>query len=465
MASASSTVVLPIKVIGIGRPTPQTSQRPSQQKQQEREKIAREKQSVEAIPAWSVPAHRRLDALFPSFSRVFMQPSNLCCTLGLSDSISGEDDVFFCTIEKASTFGVQGEDILGTMVAFSDMDEFLAVAEKAFLPAASSSRSKAKRCAEPVGGYLRLLFPCVMSQDSEERLKQRNRQTHSDWFEGPQICRFSPGELQGAKATLASNDFLFASMFPLTHKNFTCGKFRWILFKQGELRVCRGRSAGKYGRECKDNQVIFTWSEKHTFRTLHHLMCAIEASWPPLSEDGNVVGHPEADADTGPKKPRPPRATLFASSARVFGNRILDPLVVGKVITLPHVKASASSAVNCLAFGRKSSAGYRWLYSGHYDGTVTKWDCESMAAVWTARAYGNDWNGQRTSFCGVTHLIVNSPGTQIFCFTNSHAVMSFSGEVFACQNAFTPCACFDDVLSVSLLFLQPQMAVFCQDVM
>jgi hypothetical protein len=156
---------------------------------------------------------------------------------------------------------------------------------------------------------------------------------------------------------------------------------------------------------------------------------------------------------------------LFASSARVFGNRILDPLVVGKVITLPHVKASANSAVNCLAFGRQSSGGYRWLYSGHYDGTITKWDCESMATVWTARAYGNDRNGQQTSFCGVTHLIVNSPGTQIFCFTNSNAVMSFSGEVFACQNALTPCACFDDVLSVSLLFLQPQMAVFCQDVM
>lgn len=456
-----STVVLPIKVIGIGRPTPQTSQRPSQQQQQqERERIAIEKQSIEAIPAWSVPAHRRLDALFPSFSRVFMQPRNLCCTLGLSDSISGEDDVFFCTIEKASTFGVQGEDILGTMVAFSDMDEFFAVAEKAFLPAAPSSRSKTKRrteadegsdgseCesssssdsdvdsrvsesrdAEPVGGYLRLLFPCAMSQDSEERLKQRNRQAHSDWFEGPKICRFSPGELQGAKATLVSIDFSFASMFPLTHKNFTCGKFRWIVFKQGQLRVCRGRSAGKYGRECEDNQVIFTWSEKHTFRTLHHLMCAIEASWPPLSEDGNVVGHPEADADVGPKKPRPPRATTYASSARVFGNRILEPLVVGKVVSLPHVKASANSAVNCLAFGRKSSAGYRWLYSGHYDGTITKWDCESMAAVWTARAYGNDWNGQRTSFCGVTHIIVNSPGTQIFCFTNSHVVMSFSGEL------------------------------------
>ena len=85
--------------------------------------------------------------------------------------------------------------------------------------------------------------------------------------------------------------------------------------------------------------------------------------------------------------------------------------------------------VNCLSFGRQSSQGHRWLYSGHRDGTITKWDCQSMTSVWTARAYGKCSDGVNTSFSGVTQMIVNSSGTHIFCITKSNLVMSFLGAL------------------------------------
>lgn len=476
-----STVILYVKVLGIGRPTPQTLKRPSQEEQEERSEIERKMEMIAALPASSIAEHLRLDSLFPSFSRVFMHPGNICCTLGLSDACAGDDDIHFCLIERASGCSVHGVDILSSVQAFQDMDEFLALAERAYMAGGVSSRrnhnddcvdqeeekeeeqvqeeeeeeqSSISNDHDATGrnvarfdSICRILIPCVVSEDTEQRLKELEKCFAKEWWASKKLIRFSPLELEEAKGLLSAASFSFASMFPLTHKNFTCGKFRWILFLQGQLRICCGRSVGKYGRECKDDQVLFSWSKLHSFQTFHHLMCAIEASWPPLAADGTVSHLPGVDTDIGPNKARPPRATAYASAARTFAPRIIKTLEWGKVSGLPSVKASASSVVNCLAFGRQSSAGHRWLYSGHRDGTTTKWDCQTMVSVWTARAYGKCSNGTDTSLNGVTHVIVNSPGTLIYCFTNSNLVISFLGAL--------PATTFDIVYDMLRSFTHP----------
>eukprot|EP00804_Cyclotella_cryptica_P015684 CCRYP_018927-RB/>CCRYP_018927-RB protein AED:0.44 eAED:0.44 QI:0/0/0/1/0/0/3/0/181 len=141
--------------------------------------------------------------------------------------------------------------------------------------------------------------------------------------------------------------FDFQKVFPKTYAMLCSGKKRWFQYKKDVLRVIIGQGKGSHKRHFESKQVLKTW--KHNFESFHELLCLVGASWmwngKELKADDSIEG--------------------IDDDCSVLSSRIqLDKLVT------------------CLAMAEDPD-GRAILYSGHNDGTLTKWSLEDKTEIWT----------------------------------------------------------------------------------
>lgn len=317
---------------------------------------------IETCPAFAVAPELRLDTLFPSFARGFLNPDHCSVTLGLSSMTCHWDDATFATLEG------EPSDVLLAPTPFDNLDEFLAVADAAIAKGYSSDIQR--------GWHTHFIFPSELPEDAAERLERVRARYHTDpiaaYGTQKSFHRFTELEKAEATSALAAKGFSFAAMFPKTTQQFTSGRFRWIKYSRGVLKVAVGRGTGKLSRSCEERNLLREW--RLPFGSLHELMCAAEQSWVlPSSDPPQPLGEmllPQ-DSDLGPSDPQP---DVLASPANFR--------------SLPTGSLPGSPKVTALAFGDGAARSESLhLYSGHSDGTVAKWDLKSDKLLWKIQAH------------------------------------------------------------------------------
>ena len=335
------------------------------------------------IPASKLAKKRQLDTIFPLFSAAVMSKElHRGFTLGLSDMFHSEADALF-----SSMSGDACDQFIARQV-FRSMDEFLAIAERAFTPgsemeeeyssSSSSSNSKSRKLnAEEVnldpnsvrkGWIMKQVTPTQLNTEFEAFHQMLKKVKNDDDF-GPVslFFRFKTQPKKGHGKT-----FIFAEHFPRTNHFLTDdmeGRFRWISFKAGVLRVCCGRASGE--RDCSVVNILREW-QGVTFTSFHELMCAVEASWVVPGESASLLLDDTlllCDQDTGP--------SLGNTLPTIFDFEKSAPVVLQ-----PYM--SVSERINFFAWGEKNG-GSHWLYSAGGN-LIKKWDLNTNTLVKTIDA-------------------------------------------------------------------------------
>jgi hypothetical protein len=231
----------------------------------------------------------------------------------------------------------------------------------------------------------------LVKSDDDEEFKRASDFINESSPYGPKriLCRLPKDRKKSG--------FEFESVFPKTYAMLTSGKFRWFAYRKGILRVIVGRGVGNDNRQFEAKQVLKTW--KHEFESLHELLCAVEASWIWKGQEmtaETIID--EFDSDLGPSKPLPKEPATLGSeedSVLIYNCNASKRLVTALAIT-------------------EDPDGNQILYSGHDDGTLTKWSLESNTEIWSKQIYvdGRKDFGER-AFCfhvqdtgGVSHIAV-----------------------------------------------------------
>jgi hypothetical protein len=402
-------------------------------------------------------------------------------TLGLNCRLRTEHDTTFASIGANSSYA---NDAMFAPAPFPTMDEFLVVAEKAWQPRMDLAEISA-------GWVSRFVFPAVMEAGHEmgyEAMKAESATAAAQY--GPKMLFFRQGVDSGdmgdmgelsrastetkkgdakddetgegtkkrASKTSANSEFVFADMFPRTAEQLCGGRFRWIQYSNNKvLRVCAGRGAGPKNRECLPGQVLRQWHRE--FNSFHELMCAVEASWVRRVDGGGVVARvggwgttegegggveyigdtpiPVFDADLGPSLPLPPEPPALGRSTEAV-------VVRGRVKGLRKQVMSMAlcSRTNLGADGRnKEEKGggdeegeeeeeeeeAPWLFCGHADGTITKWDLSCNKMLWSIEAHAVREVHNRS---GVAGLAVRYGGTdaRVYSWAQDHTSGDGGGD-------------------------------------
>ena len=339
---------------------------------------------IEAVPAFHLPTEKRIDAVFPNFSRAFLgryvplfeetkENQNLnkfygthnaecvmrSSSLGLSSRIRSEQDTVFSTIENST--GTQ--DVFFAGEPFTDLDEFLLVAERAWSPRDRTNdpdrvENFRYECIS------RFVFPAGPEGDVPY-----------------DRCTMDLGEGNGFLFSRLTNEeksdkpsFRFAEVFPKTHSNLTSGKFRWIKYSKGVLRILVGRGKDRDGRGFARHQVLRKWDRK--FESLHELLCAVEASW--VYDGSELLADTvikDVDDDLSPSDPGPTEPESFGKKT--------DCVVISKSNDFTKKFVTALQVV--IEHDNKPV-----LYSGHNDGTLVKWDLTSNEVIWRKQVYADE---------------------------------------------------------------------------
>lgn len=304
------------------------------------------------LPASAAPAGERLDDLFPCFSRTVVGRRYTAFVLGMC----------VCNTPFSSVFAaVRGEntDLLFSPFPFLDLDEFLLQAEKAFQPSVVTARPTIRPSC-----ISRILVPADASAAQQEHI---TKYFEPDPF-GPVMLqfRFRGTDLSRSKRRLG-RAFSFATMFPRTHQQLTSGRFRWLSYRGGVLRVCAGRATARL--ECPLTHVLREWLGP-PFASFHELMCAVELSWVhPGVADGPPLGSAALDpidADMGPLLVPP---------------RVLCPVAAYRRVLRVRHHCDTVTALLIDPAPRSPFA-----YSGHANGTIRKWNLETGSQVWCIQA-------------------------------------------------------------------------------
>jgi hypothetical protein len=234
--------------------------------------------AIGGVLAYNLAKNKQIDAFYPKFSAAFLgktQKLNVAI-LGLSLRVSRHDDSTFAAMEAAES----QNDVFFCPLPFDNMDDFLTLAEKAWAGS----------------GCDRWLFPPT-PEGKQAYDNVKKSLTGNPWASGSSLYYQSKIE--------PNEGFSFAKTFPLTAEQFSSGRFRWIRYQRGVLRVIVGRS--DRDRQAKNDQVLRTWTRK--FQTLHELLCAVEASWTLPDDPSKPLGStllPLHDVDLSPSNPLPP---------------------------------------------------------------------------------------------------------------------------------------------------------------
>ena len=216
---------------------------------------------MKKVPAYSLPKDQQIDAKYPSYAKEFLSRSLAAVTLGLSSRVTREDDSTFSSMESGSS----GNDILFCPLPFTDIDVFLTLVEEGF----SNDFTE--------GGMLRSSFisrwplpPTPKGKETAETLRAADAEVAgSFWAQcGPKRVYLYHDNVEPN-----TEGFSFAKAFPKTHAQLTSGRFRWIKYQRGVLKVVVGRGAGDDNRSAKKSQTLRQW--KGPFATLHDLFLSL----------------------------------------------------------------------------------------------------------------------------------------------------------------------------------------------
>ena len=317
-------------------------------------------QRMEALAAYSLAKEDQIDSFYPNFAKAFLSKQVGSITWGLCSKIRSEQDTVWCSMENATC----SSDVFFASRPFTDMHEFLQLAEEAWTPTEQTKRYNPNFLSRHV-------FPSDATGDASfEHMTERNNHENAQF--GPKLLLFRKQPLdESVDETKKTPSFDFRKTFPKTYAHFTSGKFRWIKYKNGMLRVLVGRATGHDHREFSSNQVLVTW--RRTFCTLHELLCAVEASWVygnyPLGADTILAG---IDADVGPSHPLPPEPTVLGRKQdAVVVSQCNDPNQ--KIITVMEMV--------------QEKDGKMVLYCGHVNGMLNKWCLKTSQLLWSKQVF------------------------------------------------------------------------------
>ncbi|CAB9509386.1 expressed unknown protein [Seminavis robusta] len=342
---------------------------------------------LQKVPAHKWPKDQQIDAFFPNYSKAFLgeyQPLFLrpngnadgqcraqrligSASLGLSAKIRSEKDVIFANMEDATC----SNDLMFAPMHFRDMNEFMVVAEQSWTPRdPDNDPDNLKRYR--YNGVSRYLLPKTSDADEAEEALKPPEDDDNEWAAHASkrlLYRLSNGEKQEDK----TSKFDFVEAFPKTAAQFASGKFRWIQYKKGILRVLVGRGTGEFFRDYISGQVLRKWTQD--FASFHELLCAVEASWiyckQPLTSSIELAYF---DADLGPSNPgpkEPPSYGKTKDTVPICRRRDRKQLVTAMAVV-------------------EEAGGMAVLYAGTHDGTLTKWSLENNTIIWIKSIYQQD---------------------------------------------------------------------------
>lgn len=240
-------------------------------KRQARPQAESNEKDIENVQAFKLPREKQVDAFFPHLADAFLgriHPMS-SVTLGLSSRISREDDSVFCTMQSAQS----GNDVFFSPLPFADLDEFFTVSDESWNTKSLEGIRDGWICRN-------VLPPTPEGLKAHAAIKKADSENPMEMF--------GPKNLLLCKEHIKKKAFRFSSTFPRTAEQLTKGKFRWIKYQKGVLRVIVGRGCGEGHRQAKQSQVLRTW--KRSFASLHELLCAVEASWTVPGEPSKPLG-------------------------------------------------------------------------------------------------------------------------------------------------------------------------------
>ena len=350
---------------------------------------------LKAVPAHSLPVEEQIDYHFPYASKAFLgyylplfksetsedigveRRVMGSITLGLLSKITTEVDTVFCTMEDRNST----QDLL-FCPGVLDLNELMEVVNKAWEPR--------DRRNDPDGleqyRYDWISRWIVGANDDAEYKRVKESIDDDSGFGAKRLL------FRLDKDGKSTSSFEFEKKFPKTFSMMKSGKFRWFRYKRGCLRVIVGRGKGGGSRECEPKQVLRTW--KYDFKSFHEMLCAVEASWVWKGRElmvDDVIQ--EYDSDLGPSRPLPKEPTCFGEEE--------DAIVVSKC-------GDKKKLVTAMAISEED--GKTVLYSGHDDGTLSKWSLDTNEQIWSKSIYpdGTKDFERSTSSCGL--YISETPG-------------------------------------------------------
>lgn len=365
-------------------------------------------EKMKSVPAYNLPKEKQVDHYFPNASRAFLgfyvplfnerdsdsDSDDLeysgraskkvisCTTLGLSSCVSSEEDITFCSMQDRTA----SSDLLFCPGVF-DPDELLQAAEKAWEPCDREEDPHNLK-------QYRYDYICrwMTPADDDQAYERVSEYTKGASVYGPKILLFRLPKDRKV------SPFSFQSAFPKTYEMLRCGKFRWFQYKKDVLRVLVGRGMGHDHRQFESSQILATW--KYDFKSFHELLCAVEASW--VWKGKEMTGEtviPKFDTDLGPSRPRPKEPKEIGSEK--------DSVMISK-------RQDLKKLVTALAISEDPD-GKTVLYSGHDDGTLSKWSMEDNEELWSRQVYKNDDPEQRsTEYTGLSIRYVRLRNSLLF---------------------------------------------------
>jgi hypothetical protein len=340
------------------------------------------------------------------------QKASGAASMGKFACISHENDTPFCFIENNSF----GSDLFNCPTVM-DVNELLQVAEVAWSP-----RNFRKDDPDHLDRYRYssiLRFVCSADNtEGHDKLKDMIAKEEECGY-GPKMLLF---QLEKARK---KHPFDFEKVFPKTYAMLSNGKFRWFVYKKDILRVIVGRGMGHSHRDYERRQVLKTW--KYKFESFHELLCAVEASWvykgKELKADAVLD---EFDVDLGPSRPGPKEPKSYGTE---------------KDCVQISVSGTRDKAVTALAITEEN--GKSILYSGHHDGTLSKYCLDDNQRLWTKQIYANgiddyddddfmNWFHLRDT-PGVAGIVIRPDcrdRTKHLIYTWTHAYQGYPDEEF-----------------------------------
>lgn len=340
------------------------------------------KKALDAVPAYKLPKDKQIDAFYPHFSKIVMgkyvpiiQPTEgevdtrdghmnqnditSSIILGKSACIRTKEDIQFCAIE-----GRTGNDVMHC-VAMESIYDFLDIAEQAWTPRNEN---------EDADNLTRFRHDCIMrhlvAADNDELYTSLQEMIDQDGGYGAKHVI-----VRGKKDCKKPSGFDFEKVFPLTFKMLTGDYFRWFQFKNNILHVLVGRGVGPYHRDYENHQILKTW--RYSFESFHDVLCAVEASW--VWKGKTMTCNQflmDYDEFVGPS------------------NLSKDPPVLGKEEECVTIVSNSDLKKLVTALAITQEEGINILYSGHNDGTLTKWDLDDNTQIWSKVIYKQDPEGR-----------------------------------------------------------------------
>eukprot|EP00554_Chaetoceros_debilis_P015606 CAMPEP_0194124334 /NCGR_PEP_ID=MMETSP0150-20130528/58176_1 /TAXON_ID=122233 /ORGANISM="Chaetoceros debilis, Strain MM31A-1" /LENGTH=1038 /DNA_ID=CAMNT_0038818009 /DNA_START=128 /DNA_END=3241 /DNA_ORIENTATION=+ len=391
---------------------------------------------IHNVHAYHIPTERQIDFFYPTASKIILGEEHSLdyFTLGLCSRIKTESDTIFSTIQgkKQSSFSLIAK------LSWENIDQFFTLVEEAFSvqsgpdPQMQDDKRNPGLRSDSQREISRHIFPptplgwCQFNKEKEENdlFEERGNSNPFRHYNSRRIflCKREQEmrEATRERITKDGNTFNFAATFPKTASQLTSGKFRWFKYQPilGRLEVGVGRASGIDFDKHHDilfpaSQMLRSFDRK--FKTLHDLLCEVEASWivpnnsammrnltstpssSPISEplvmttDTFLSQH---DADLSPSEPlpqEPPTLSERGDAVIISNAKALHP--VTSLTIAPQSKTNTSSSI------------VHVLYSGHKDGSICKWHLETNKMVWKKQVFKDNSESDCDSMTSDFHLV------------------------------------------------------------